>query len=295
MKDELSRYLDILATGKPAEFKNAKRGIERLWHENSEKFQKEATLVFPYLKLFDKITDPKNQAALASGMSLFFLALADDYFDILKNFSLSIIQSSHGHVREAIRKTADWLYVSITARTDPFSSRSQKLTGRQINNQVIAKAQYHEFLRQITDLMDQYSYLNDDQTEYIDEMKPSVLKSLELLYDRLTFSHDAADFLHQSTPVVQLKRKEIEGRLIKLFRKTKPQISLHTIKQIIYLEDGSDDFHKLISLSSNCPSDCIEEVVSTLNDAWNYFPHRCLDGKAPVEVVRESKDFSSGK
>jgi hypothetical protein len=30
-----------------------------------------------------------------------------------------------------------------------------------------------------------------------------------------------------------------------------------------------------------------EEIVSVIQDAWNYFPHRCLNGRCPAEVMAE--------
>src|SRR3989338_1862783 len=92
MKNKLRRLLSILITGSREEFKNAKKEIEKLWHSETKAFQANAHVALEFLPKFDKIEDTTNKEAFASGLKLFFLALSDNHFEILKDFTLKVIQ-----------------------------------------------------------------------------------------------------------------------------------------------------------------------------------------------------------
>src|SRR3989344_6668016 len=150
MEKELQRLLFVLTKGTPEEIRSAKKGIVNLFHKETEAFKKSAPIVFEYLPKFDQIKKVENQAAFASGFILFFLVLGDEYFDTLKDFTLEVIQHPNGYVREAIRKTADWLFISLTARAEPFVyPKSKKLTEEQKVIQVEAQHQYINLLKEI--------------------------------------------------------------------------------------------------------------------------------------------------
>ena len=120
MSNELRHILLVLMSGAPKETREAKRQIEKLWNKDSKAFQAAASVALEYIGLLYQIEQPTNQAACASGLSLFFLVLADEHFELLKDFTLKVIQHPNGQVREAIRKTADWLYGSLSSRMHPF-------------------------------------------------------------------------------------------------------------------------------------------------------------------------------
>src|SRR3990167_4065255 len=101
MENELRKLLSVLMTGSREEFKKAKKEIESLWHRETKAFQANAHVALEFLPQFDQIEHIANQKAFASGLNLFFLALGDDHFETLKDFTLKIIQHENGHVREA--------------------------------------------------------------------------------------------------------------------------------------------------------------------------------------------------
>ncbi len=178
LQTELRRLLSILMTGPREEFKKAKKEIESLWNRETKVFQANTHVALEFLPKFDQIENTANQAAFASGLNLFFLTLGDDHFETLKDFTLKVIQHQNGHVREAIRNTAEWLYCSLTSR----------MTDKQKNEQVKAREQYKNYVKDIEALIKKY-YILDENVEYIDEMKPSINKSLQELRYRLTESH----------------------------------------------------------------------------------------------------------
>jgi hypothetical protein len=84
------------------------------------------------------------------------------------------------------------------------------------------------------------------------------------------------------------RREEIEEDLLELLEETKSDFGLEDIKEIIYSEDGQDDLTKVIAMF-DCGQGLSEmnEILETINDAWNYFPHKCLDGFCPMEKILE--------
>src|SRR3990172_12003727 len=99
MEKDIRNIFEILMFGSPAQFKEAKKQIEKLWHKDQKAFEKEAPIIFEYLPKFDQIINLKNQAAFASALNLFYLVLGDDYFAELKDFTFRLLQHPHGHVR----------------------------------------------------------------------------------------------------------------------------------------------------------------------------------------------------
>ena len=84
------------------------------------------------------------------------------------------------------------------------------------------------------------------------------------------------------------RREEIEKELLDLLEETKSYFGLEDIKKIIYNEDGQDDLTKVIAMF-DCGQGLSEmnEILETINDAWNYFPHKCLDNLCPMEKISE--------
>ena len=282
IKDELERMLQMLAFGSPSKFKVAKREIERLRHSDIKEFEKCAPLALEYIRRFDEIQSPKNQAAFASGLSLFFLALSDKYFDTLKNFVLKLIQNPDGYVRESIRKTADWLYVSLTSRVNPFV---EKLTVKRKAEQKNAVKQYAKYVKEIQTLIEKYYDKNRDSADYVGDLKPSVYKSLELLWADVTRGDHI--FLDDCPSENTLeKRKEIEKKLSAFVTETKSDFDVEDIRSAIYYEEGTDTMTDIIAMLDNGQGAVeLQDIIDVITDAWNYFPHKTLGGKSPCQMT----------
>ncbi len=86
------------------------------------------------------------------------------------------------------------------------------------------------------------------------------------------------------------RRDEIAKKLSKILEEINSPFTLEHIKDIIYYEKDSDDLTKVVSMFNKGKS--IEEANQTLkiiNDAWNYFPHKSLNGLCPMEKILESQ------
>ncbi len=85
-----------------------------------------------------------------------------------------------------------------------------------------------------------------------------------------------------------MKRKEIEGELESKLKEVESDFDLEYIKQIIYEEDGTDDLTDVIMLfDTGQGASELQNVLEIVNDAWNYFPHKILDGLSPAEKLSE--------
>lgn len=289
MKNELEHIFSILKNGTAEEVKIAKKRIDKLWHDDRKNFEKNAHLALEQMKEFDNIKNVKNQEAFVSGLSLFFLVLSDTHFKELKDFVLKVISHPHGHVREQVRKTADWLFMSLTSRINPFVwPKGKKLTEKQISEQEEAKKEFKEYLNEIELLMEKYYERSYGRVKYVQSLKPSVYKSLQLLYSDLTRGNIHKK-LHISPPAILANREEIERELSTLILKTKSDISLEEIQDVIYEETDLDDLNDIIRMFDMGSPYELQNAIELLNDAWNYFPHRVLNGLCPAEIVNQSQ------
>lgn len=209
----------------------------------------------------------------------------------LTKFSIKNLQHPDGRVREAARKTGEWLFISLSSRAEPFVYPKDKpLSEEQKAGQVVARKQYIDFASEIESLIDQ-SYDTDEDVEYIDEMKPSVHKSLQLFWDRLTESPAYRRAVEQSRPIpleIFMKRKEIENELENKLKEVESDFDVEYIKQIIFEENGTDDLTDIIMLFDTGQGAVeLQDALEIVNEAWNYFPHKILDGLSPAEKLLE--------
>lgn len=289
MRKELEDIFSILKNGTQEETNVAKQRIGKLWKSDGKNFKKHAKIALEQLKEFDRIQSSKNQEAFVAGLHLFFLVLSDTHFEELKNFVLKVICHPNGHVREQMRKTADWLYISLSSRIHPFVwPPSKKITQKQITERENAKKEYTEYLNSIELLMEKYDDGSYDSTKFIDDLKPSVYKSLQLLYSDLTRGSLQKD-LHNPPREILLKREEIEKELSSILKEIKSDFTLGNIQNIIYNETETDDLHDIIRMFDAGSPYELENIMDIVNNAWNYFPHKILDGLCPAEVLGQNQ------
>ena len=288
---EIRDSFRILMCGSRPEYTDAKKRIGKLWHSNRKEFRRHASIALEYLPRFDEIKTVENQAAFCSGLSIFYLILGDDHFEILKNFTLKALQHPHGHVRESIRKTADWLCYSLSERADTLVyPEGKKLSEQQKVAQAEARSQYLDLVKEIEAIIDQ---LDPDQNnfEYIGEMKPSVNKSLQQFWARLTETPVYKRLSEQRLPSpmeIYLERKRIETEITAMLKSTKSDYSLHDVCDAIFREEDNDDMMRIIAMfDRGGGTEELSNILELVTDAWNYLPHKALDGKSPAEKFLE--------
>jgi len=72
-------------------------------------------------------------------------------------------------------------------------------------------------------------------------------------------------------------------------------LTIDMIKDLVWREEGDKAFNSFIEKASNHFNNIkdvneLNRVLQVFNDTWNYFPHKCLNGKSPMQAVEESKN-----
>lgn len=87
------------------------------------------------------------------------------------------------------------------------------------------------------------------------------------------------------------RRKEIEEEFTEMLKEIKSPFNLEHIKDIIYHEEDQDDLMKIISMfDEGQGAGELENILDLTNDAWNYFPHKSLNGLCPMEMILKYKN-----
>ena len=97
---------------------------------------------------------------------------------------------------------------------------------------------------------------------------------------------------HRDTAHIAAYRTLTEERLSALLIRAGRPTTLDAIKIIIFDEGHaklSAYITKMLDLFKSSDID-IDTILPVLQDAWNYLPHRSLDGKSPAERLLEAVD-----
>ena len=81
------------------------------------------------------------------------------------------------------------------------------------------------------------------------------------------------------------QRKEIEQELVKMLKKTRSDFSLQDVKDAIFNEEDTDDMMKVVAMfDRGGDASELSNILELVTDAWNYFPHKLLNGLSPAEM-----------
>ena len=85
---------------------------------------------------------------------------------------------------------------------------------------------------------------------------------------------------------ILIKRLAVEKALVALLQKAESKYTLEDIKSVIYNETQQNDMAKAIKMFDTHVQDIdINEIVALIVEAWNYFPHKLLNGLSPAEMA----------
>ncbi|MCK9588150.1 MAG: hypothetical protein M0Q93_02170 [Terrimicrobiaceae bacterium] len=84
------------------------------------------------------------------------------------------------------------------------------------------------------------------------------------------------------------EREAIQQDIIDLLAETESDFELEDVLDAIYQEDDNDDMSTILAMFDR-GGDVSElsNILETITDAWNYFPHKSLDGLSPMEKALE--------
>ena len=93
----------------------------------------------------------------------------------------------------------------------------------------------------------------------------------------------------ESKQQILKRRKEIEQELADMLKETKSDFSLQDVKNAIFYEKDGDDIMMKIVAMFDRGGDISElsDILELVNDAWNYFPHKIINGLSPAEKLLE--------
>jgi len=82
------------------------------------------------------------------------------------------------------------------------------------------------------------------------------------------------------------RRKEIEQELVDMLKETESDFTLDHVRDAIFHEEDNDDMMKVVAMFDR-GGDVSElsNVLELVTDAWNYFPHKVLNGISPAEQI----------
>ena len=85
----------------------------------------------------------------------------------------------------------------------------------------------------------------------------------------------------------------MEDDIRELLKVTKSVFTLDHVRDVIYHEEETDDMQKVIAMFDDGNPENLSNAVETSTDAWNYFPHKLLNGLSPAEILFEHEQKNS--
>ncbi len=100
----------------------------------------------------------------------------------------------------------------------------------------------------------------------------------------------------ESKQEILKRRKEIEQELVDILEETESDFSLEHVKDVIYNEEDSNDYqHVVAMLDRGRDISELSNILELVSDAWNYFPHKALNGLSPTEKLLEYQNKQKEK
>lgn len=96
--------------------------------------------------------------------------------------------------------------------------------------------------------------------------------------------HDHGD---QAPRPIKIRRKATEMRLGDELRRANSFLTLGQVMALIFESDAQDFRRYLEAMLTAFDRDVDESLLQVFQDAWNFFPHRFLDGRCPAELFDE--------
>jgi Ran GTPase-activating protein (RanGAP) involved in mRNA processing and transport len=86
------------------------------------------------------------------------------------------------------------------------------------------------------------------------------------------------------------RRKELKQELVDMLKETESDFTLDHIRDAIYHEEDNDDMMKVVAMfDRGGDASEMSDILELVTDAWNYFPHKALNGLSPAEMRYDEK------
>jgi len=116
------------------------------------------------------------------------------------------------------------------------------------------------------------------------ELDLSGLSKKMLIYKDDMMKNETEKSIHE-------RQKKIEESLLTLIKELKVSLTVDKIKKIIYREKGHRELNEITKEFDRGQNlEEFNKILQLLNDAWNYFPHKSLNGLSPAEKILEYQE-----
>jgi len=143
---------------------------------------------------------------------------------------------------------------------------------------------------------DHYELVGCDATVISVNFGQNFLRELKKVKDHFTpkttsslYTKERKESSLPTKDEVLKEAKEIEEAIIELLERTESDFSLEDVKDAIYNEEEQDDMMHVVAMFDRGRPDELGEVLELVTDAWNYFPHKALAGRCPMEMIKKQE------
>ena len=314
MKTHIKNLIQIIKTGAPAEVKVAQKQVEKFWHDYYIPHREKGSLAFgaflEELKNFDQIKDVDHQAYFIYTLKWpLWGGVGEEYFEEWAAFLLANIQNPSGKIRQAVINAAEYLIhdLRLNVKRDSEIVRSKGLKHAELEKIVKNNIQYFgNFVMDVEDLADKYYEPKFRRYKYVSSLPTGVYKSLNILIANVLFRSDYYKSIYQdylnglraerkgfeppkltNTEILE-RRCDMESNMAELVKRTNSVLTMEEIKDMIYNEDGQDCMRKLMAnFMKNQDIAQLNKDWQIVSSAWNYWPHKKLNGLSPAEKSLE--------
>lgn len=295
----MKELIYIIKTGTKQEAKEAIKKIDAWWdgigREKREAEKKKLEVFIDEMQNLDEVANEENKIYFIDSLRTPVWVLGDKYFKDFCDFILKYIEHPYGNMRRAILRLASWFSMIGLDCIDGRAHFGKKPDKDEMELMKTNKELYFNLVKDVDNLMEKHREPKFEKYKYIDDLPASVYKSLEYLVSNELLRVPKyeilyAEFLNKQkgyeAPLEILqRRKEIEKELTKLLEEVGGNFDLDDIKEIIFNEEESGDMQDIIRIFDDGDLSNLENVLELTTDAWNYFPHKILNGLSPAEQI----------
>lgn len=279
----------IILTGDMAASRAAAREIRKLvFSPRSDKdtYKEIENIINSAASEYANISEDWRQENFVMAISvMYFLHDREDKPDFLFSWLFHLIQHPNGNVRHAaVRMFEQELgpltyHIRFPGRESGYVKMSKEqadriLFGLRSNLEALATGSYKPSYRKY---------------RYVHSLPRGTYKSVQHILSCLAeYCSDIDEPTKIESPdEIISRRTEIEHELEDMLKETESEFSLQDVKDVIFHEEGNDDMMKVVMMFDRGGDGSeLGDILELVTDAWNYFPHAAIGGKAPVEMRR---------
>jgi len=94
---------------------------------------------------------------------------------------------------------------------------------------------------------------------------------------------------YKTPQLILTQRAELKEEIAELLKETNSDFSVEDVIDAVYEEKESDDYQHIVAMFDDGNVENLSNVLETITDAWNYFPHKALGGLSPEEKLMKYK------